>query len=87
MYSSARSVAVGGGATSEAVEQVEHAAAPDPDRIIGRKHLEIADRARPLESAKDDVIGVGGRLAGDKSCRSTVRCSGSRLVRKVGSRA
>jgi hypothetical protein len=30
------------------------------------KHLEIADRARPSEGAKDDVIGVGGRLAGDK---------------------
>jgi hypothetical protein len=52
MYSSARSVAVSGGATSEAVEQVEHAAASDPDRIVGRKHLEIADRARPLEAPK-----------------------------------
>src|SRR5215469_4599352 len=43
--------------------EVEHAAAPRLDRIVGREQLEVADRARPLEGAEDDVIGIGRRLA------------------------
>jgi len=46
--------------------EIEYPVAPGPDRVIGRQQFEIADRTCPLEGAEDDVVGIGGRVAGDE---------------------
>src|SRR3984893_1509268 len=70
---SRQSVAIGRGAPGEAVKQVEHAPAPSTDRIAGRQHLQIADRACPLEGAEDEVIGIA-RAASQTGNPAVRRC-------------
>src|SRR5690349_25117910 len=46
---------------AEAAVEVEHPAAPGRHRIVRGEELEVADAARPLEAAEDDVVGVERR--------------------------
>ncbi len=49
-----------------AVVQVEQAFAPCPDGVVRFQQWKVADRARPGECAKDDVVAIGRRGARHK---------------------
>ncbi len=46
-----------------------HAAAPLSRRIVRRHQLQIADTARPLEGAEDDIVGGEQLLAAQEGLR------------------
>src|SRR5271154_1111263 len=60
------STAIAGRLPRKTAKEVEHPPAPGEDRIVRRDELKIADRPRPLESPKYDVIGIGRRCTAEE---------------------
>jgi hypothetical protein len=77
---SRRLVPIGRGAAGKAIEQVEHTPAPDPDRIVGRKHLEI--QTNPRGKRAKNLRQRGGRqdYAGSRKGRGEARPATGRAM-------
>src|SRR5919106_543023 len=46
----------------QTLESVEHAIAPERNRIVRRQQLESADAPSPLERSEDGVVGIEGTI-------------------------